>query len=324
VAVSPEPAHREAARALLESIRLREPELERHLDCALSPAYWRALVPELSIGADPSHRRTAERPSRLEPGDRDRLLTGFSVEGLLQTPPLIDALDTARMRSAVVALTRADWPPVFSWIYDEFWRVPRAPALTDLFTAILGEGYWQTAHVWTHVVAGRRGSSGWRPHVDYAGSDTRLTVWIALSDATIDSGCMCVIPRHLVPAGVAGRWYDLTAFDKRDVMDLLHASRPLPVPAGAVLAWDAGLMHWGSARQTSGEPRISYSMELAPGTADASMSGPTLAGGGSSLPSHEERLAIIAKAVLLYQPSEPRAVRYAELCDRLLQRLGRV
>jgi len=289
VAVSPEPAHREAARALLESIRLREPELERHLDCALSPAYWRALVPELSVGAEAAHRITAERPSRLEPGDRDRILTSFSVEGLLQTPPLIDVLDTARMRAAVVALTRADWPPVFSWIYDEFWRVPRAPALTDLFTAILGEGYRQTAHVWTHVVAGRRGSSEWRPHVDHVGSDRGLTVWIALSDVT-----------------------------------LLHASRPVPVRAGAVLAWDAGLMHWGSARQTSGEPRISYSMELAPGTTDASLNGSTLAGDGSALPSHEERLAIIAKAVLLNQPSESRAVRYAELCDRLLQRLGRV
>jgi len=324
VAASPEPAHREAARALLESIRLREPELERHLDCALSPSYWRALVPELSVGADVAHGGTADEIPGLERDARDQILAGFSVEGLLETPPLLDAVETARLRAAVLALTRADWPPVFSWIYDEFWRVPRTAALTGLFTAILGEGYRQTAQVWTHVVAGRRGSSEWRPHVDYAGSDRRLTVWIALSEATVDSGCMCVIPRHLVPPAVAGRWQDLAAFERRDVMDLLRASRPLPVPAGAVLAWDAGLMHWGSTRQTSGEPRISYSMEFAPAGTDAAVIGPTLPGGGSTLPGHEERLAIIAKAVLLYQPSEPRAVRYAGLCERLLHRLGRV
>jgi hypothetical protein len=289
VAVSPEPAHREVARALLESIRLREPELERHLDCALSPAYWRALVPELSVGAEAGPAGIADDIPRLESDARDQILTGFSVEGLLQTPALFGARETARMRAAVLALTRADWPPVFSWIYDAFWRAPRTAALTGLFAAILGDGYRQTAHVWTHVVAGRRGSSGWRPQVDHAGSDTRLIVWIALSG-----------------------------------MDLLHASRPLPVPAGAVLGWDAGLMHWGSTRQTSGEPRISYAMEFVPAAGDAAVTGPTFPGGGSSLPSHEERLALIARAVLLYQPSEPRAVRYAGLCERLLQRLGRV
>jgi hypothetical protein len=288
VAVSPEPPHREVARALLESIRLKEPELERHLDCALSPAYWRALVPELSVGAAPKAGATAAGAPRLEPDARDRILTGFSVEGLLETPALLDAAETARMRAAVLALTRADWPPVFSWIYDEFWRLPRTAALAELFTAILGDGYRQTPHVWTHVVAGRRGSSEWRSHVDHAGSDKRLTVWIALSDAT-----------------------------------LLHASRSLPVRAGAVLAWDAGLMHWGSARQSSGEPRISYQMEFAPASTDATVIGPVLPGSGWFLPNHEERLALIAKAVLLNQSSEPRAVRYAGFCDRLLQRLGR-
>jgi ectoine hydroxylase-related dioxygenase (phytanoyl-CoA dioxygenase family) len=105
---------------------------------------------------------------------------------------------------------------------------------------------------------------------------------------------------------------------------LLHASRPVPVRAGAVLAWDAGLKHWGSARQSSGEPRISYQLEFAPASTDATMIAPSLPGSELFLPNHEERLALIAKAVLLNQPSEPRAVRYAELCDRLLQRLGRV
>jgi hypothetical protein len=65
-------------------------------------------------------------------------------------------------------------------------------------------------------------------------------------------------------------------------------------------------------------------MEFVPAAGDAAVTGPTFPGGGSSLPSHEERLALIARDVLLYQPSEPRAVRYAGLCERLLQRLGRV
>jgi ectoine hydroxylase-related dioxygenase (phytanoyl-CoA dioxygenase family) len=244
----------------------------------------------------------------------------FGREGVIEAPPIAHDTLTARMRAGVQALARADWPPVFSWVYDEFWQVPRAAPLVDLFTGILGAGYRQTRYIWTHLVPGRRGAAGWRPHVDYAGADFRLTVWIALSDVTADSGCICVIPRHLVPERVVGRWYELTTLEKPDVMDILHASRPLPVRAGGVLAWDAGLMHWGSTRQSPGEARVSFVMEFAPATTDAAVTGPTLPADGPDLPTHAERLAMIARAIRLYHPSETRAIRYTGLSDRLLER----
>jgi len=307
---------------MLESIRLRPSELDRHLECAQSPDYWRALVPDLSVGANAPER--AAEQAVITPAELDEMAARFAEEGLVHTAPLIDEPLAAAMRAGVVALTRADWPPVFAWIYDEFWQVPRSPSLIALFGRLLGPGYRQTPHIWTHLVAGRRGSAGWRPHVDHQGAGMRLTVWIALSDATLDSGCMCVIPRHLMPAHLAGRWHDLAAIERRDVLDLLHASRPLPVRAGSVLAWDASLVHWGSARQSSGEPRISFSMEFAAPDADLPGVPFSIAGDDAAArPDYETRLAIIARAIGLYQHGEPRAVRYAELGERLTERYSR-
>src|SRR5579871_5566940 len=104
-------AHRETARAMLDSIRLRESEIARHLDCAMSIEYWRSLVPELSVCAATS--RVAPVP--IDVPDASAVASLFEAEGIVRLPPVLDAVQTERMRSAVVALMRADWPPVFAW-----------------------------------------------------------------------------------------------------------------------------------------------------------------------------------------------------------------
>jgi len=191
-----------------------------------------------------------------------------------------------------------------------------------LFAAVLGTAYRQTPFVWIHVVSGPRGAAGWPPHVDNRGDDFRLTVWIPLTDATVDTGCMCLIPKHLVPPDEGTRWYDRSTLSMSEMRGLLHVSRPLPAGAGAVVAWDAGLMHWGSARQLAGDPRISLSMELVPAAAGPGVLDRTLGVVDVALPTLDERLRIIAAAIALYHPSEPRVGRYTTLAERLPERLG--
>src|SRR5207249_8180516 len=81
---------------------------------------------------------------------------------------------------------------------DEFWTIARTQSLKRLLTALLGSGYVQDSVVWTYYVIPRRGSAGWPPHVDGNG-EQRVTVWIPLSDSTLENGCMHVVPRNLVP-----------------------------------------------------------------------------------------------------------------------------
>jgi hypothetical protein len=311
----------QVARELMESVALRGAALEAHLERALAPQYWQALVPELSVG----EKIVADLAgvTALAPDVRQEAVERVGEEGYFQTSPLLPASVTGRMCAAVTKLVDEGWPPVFAWVYDEFWRVSRIPQLVDLFSAILGNEYRQTPYVWTHVVSGRRGAAGWPPHVDNRGGLLRLTVWIPLSDASVETGCMCLVPKHLVPRGAEGAWSDRETMPMSEALGLLHASRPLPARAGSVLGWHAGLLHWGSARQRSGEPRVSLSMELVPATVAAHLGEETLAGADRALPSHHARLRIIAEAILLYQSSERRVARYAALAERLLEQVGR-
>jgi len=314
-------SHEDVARELMESVRLRGDQLDEHVERAVTPDYWKTLVPELSVGCDPVSDLLQTLP--ISDSVRDETVRRFAGEGYLHLQSILPATVVERMRTAVLRLIENDWPPVFGWVYDEFWRVSRVPALTELFTAVLGTAYRQTPFVWTHVVSGSRGSAGWPPHVDNRGDDVRLTVWVPLTDATVDTGCMSLIPKHLVPRADGRRWYDRAVLSMSEVRGLLHASRPLPADAGAVVAWDAGLMHWGAARQIAGEPRISLSMELVPAASGASVLDGTLGVIDAALPTHSDRLRMIAAAIALYHRSEPRVARFTTLAECLHERLGR-
>src|SRR5207244_2616081 len=99
------------------------------------------------------------------------------------------------------------------------------------------------------------GASGWPPHCDDANRPNRVTVWIPLSDATLDNGCMYVVPRDRAAADADAR---------------LQACRALPAAAGSILGWNFDVLHWGSTCTRPGEPRIAISQEfIAPGAATA-------------------------------------------------------
>ncbi len=317
---SPRPSPAAVARDLFESARLRGTELETHLERAVSPDYWRTLAPTLSVAAADSRGPIAIEPP--EPARRDEIVRRFGSEGYLKLERAVPTSAAAAMLAGVQAVDRAGWPPVFAWVYDELWQIARHPALVDLFSAILGPGYRQTPYLWTHIVARARGESGWAPHVDNNGDTLRLTVWVALSNATTDEGCMHVVPLDRVLPSSSGDWFEKPALAMGDVLALLQASRALPVLQGSILAWNARVVHWGSARQEAGDPRVSMSMELVGADAPPSVLSDTLAAGRADrLPSFEERLWVIANAIAEYHAIDCRAARHVTLAERLLERL---
>src|SRR5207245_2078717 len=126
-------------------------------------------------------------------------------EGYFQAEPLFSVRVIQRLRNGIEVLRKEDWPPVFSFIYDEFWLATRGPSLAGLLSTALGPEHRQIPHLWTFYIPPTRGATGWLPHVDgWEKSDgsgdrsNRLTVWIPLSEATLENGCMYVIPKHLL------------------------------------------------------------------------------------------------------------------------------
>src|SRR5207244_3331141 len=145
-------------------------------------------------------------------------------------------LRLSRLNAAIDAVVAAGWPPVFAWVYDEFWSLARLPDASPLIASQLGAGYSQIPHIWVHVVPAMVGSSGWTPHFD-GPIVGRASIWIALTDATLSNGCMHVVARrHLAPA-FESEPLDTGRVAIADAFRALQGVRALPASAGSVLGW---------------------------------------------------------------------------------------
>jgi hypothetical protein len=210
------------------------------------------------------------------------------------------------------------WPAVFAFVYDEFWLLPRTPALKRFLRSVLGREYRQLPRIWCHFIDTAAGNSGWAPHVDGPMDSGRVSLWFPLSDATLDNGCMYVIPKGRVPQETflkfAGRH---EGANPHEVRVLLQSTRALPATAGSVIGWEFGLIHWGASVGAAHEPRISFALEfIGPGVPLEQYEN-GLINPESALLSFEERLRIVGTCIWAYQKFEPRMVRFLDLAERL-------
>jgi hypothetical protein len=181
----------EAVRQMLESARLPSTEVDALLNKATDSDYWRHFCPTLSVGT--SSWREVREECPLDSSEIAQLVEKLGTEGYFRTKAILPIPLIHKMRACVEQLRSQSWPPVFAFVFDEFWAILRTASLERLVSAFLGEGYKQTSALWTYYVSARKGSTGWAPHVDGSG-DQRLSVWIPLTDATLDNGCIYVIP----------------------------------------------------------------------------------------------------------------------------------
>src|SRR3954452_488818 len=115
----------------------------------------------------------------------------------------------------------------------------RTPSLLRILGSALGEGYRLSPRVWAFCIPAVKGASRWPPHVDGgAGTHTtdRLTLWIPLGDATLENGCMVVVPKNLLPASAPDDFANaMSSIDPTTWRAMLQGARPLPARPGAVL-----------------------------------------------------------------------------------------
>jgi len=266
--------------------------------------------------------------------------------------------DWDEMARAVRTVEDHGWPPVFALMFDAPWAaVQRA---WQVAAQVLGEdcALEPSIFVWSLrrnadprdgddaagdalPSGGGSGDGGERkrcarvgenfglPHRDFSydeahfsddGRPRVLNVWIPLTEATADNGCLWVVPREFDPFYDKPDAYEhnrpaTPGFENglTKVRFPLGAMRPVPCAKGSVVCWH-NVIHWGGAcSKHAAVPRIalaatfkakgSRSTHLTADGALDSLLDPLLANkgeGGVRLPL-ESRVRLIAKSLAMYE-----------------------
>jgi hypothetical protein len=299
-----------AIRQVLER-GLSEDEVARRLKQARDPAYWRELNPELSVA---SRKDGAAMEAAGASAAAEHSVSDFKASGWMGLGPLLHEEAASAMRRGLETVRDHGWPEVFAFVYDEFWLAQRLPSLVTFLSGVLGEGYKQVPHVWGHYVL--PGTKGWKPHVDGTGRN-RVTVWIALTDATLENSCMFLIPDDKVAPDVAKNFPSVKTLVSGDLVSMLQHVRVLPAVPGAALSWHHEVIHWSSESKISGTPRISFSQEFIAGDAVPSRAESPLMN-AVAMPTLDERLQIAARAIQAYCWNSSRALRFLGFANQIL------
>lgn len=227
---------------------------------ARNPDFWRSLAPELHISPTPF---LPSPPLVSIPGEQlEHTLDQLRTEGYGQVPPILPKTITGPLAAAIGKVVDAGFPGPFAVVYDEVWQL--LASLAPLIGAILGPSYNIIPDYWIYHIDGVRERSGWMAHRDDEtgqwslgedGLPLLLTTWIPLTDATLDTSAMYVLPTNRDPnyPNNLGEW--------TIPLEALRGIRALPAEAGSVLCWNQYVLHWGSTRSRHAKrPRISLAI----------------------------------------------------------------
>jgi|SRR6266481_5081111 len=124
--------------------------LERQYSQASDPEYWTRLNPKLMPNSD--EPIDWDRGEPLPDKAIENAISNYRTHGFLSIAGMLSLPQITKMRQAVENLRGADWLPVFSFVYDDFWLIGRAAKPRALLTTILGPNYQLLPRLWTHYV----------------------------------------------------------------------------------------------------------------------------------------------------------------------------
>ena len=289
---------------------------------ASSAEYWRQLCPELTVEREGTDAAVAGDGVSTEAAGELRaelLGNGFCRVGQSCEVPLDALPHCAALAEGVRRVVEAGWPASFVLMYDEAWELLRAAsalmerASGGLLTCNLDALAW-------HVDASK-GEAGFAPHRDRQPENTDdifaeddfpryATLWVALTDATTQGGCLHAVPKDADPGYSAGdpaierSSKGLPAALRRALpsKESLQMIAALPVDSGSAVAVSGRTIHWGSAGYgLKVPPRISISF----GCSDAGYEAPYLGAGKEAAskqapPPAALRLALCAGQTIVY------------------------
>jgi hypothetical protein len=306
----------EELRSLIQRFSKHGNELEDLCQLATDPRYWLTLNPGLTIASADGIDWDSDEP---ESGEAlQEAIRSYRAHGFLSLSGMLSLSQVNKMHNVVERLRNADWPAVFSFVYDDFWVIGRATKLRRLLTEILHADFRLLTRVWTHYVEAATGNGGWIPHVDHPNEDGHTTsVWIPLSSANLRNGCMYVVKRTAKTDNACKDFPNTDTFTKEQLTSLLKNARALPADAGSILCWDEKILHWGGEFEGGSEPRVSIALEFTVPEFVTAGNLEKLIDPMTTLPSFEMRLRLICWALISYRRFEPMMERFVPLAERL-------
>jgi hypothetical protein len=256
--------------------------------------FWRELCPQLTIEG------SGDLPQAIFPSV-ESLVEHICIEGYVNEPGVLPLNAIEALRIGIKRLHENGIPPVFGFVYDEFWQIFRS--LAPFLTVVLGHDYRLMPAFWAWYVEPTDAAAGWIPHTDRPGANIpadnmpdSLTIWLPLTRATPLNGCLYILPM---------KWDE--NFHRRNTQEgtetvlrgaQLQNIRALPAPPGSLLAWNQALFHWGGRASKMGtEPRCSISVEFQRG--DRPPLAPPLID-PAEIPPFHSRLGLVGHMLLAY------------------------
>ncbi|MFA6208621.1 MAG: phytanoyl-CoA dioxygenase family protein [Candidatus Obscuribacterales bacterium] len=264
-------------------------------ELATDRQFWLHLNPQLKI----TDKGSTASNSRFKLSPELGRLTNENLqhEGYFKIEKAVAPGDLAAMVQAVEKIRDEQWPVTFSFVYDEFWL--KFQELSSVLSLILGPEYKMMPTLYTFCVAPGGQGAGFLPHRDRSrrkllrpdGQTVAMNIWISLTDASPDTGCIYILPVQYDPNFPN----NLTTYGVTNYQDI----RALPTKAGDILGWNEGVYHWGGRSSKHGTySRISIAASFQRGDS-AALETPLLI--PNRLPSLKQRLSIIAAQLLRYQ-----------------------
>ncbi|MCB9643590.1 MAG: phytanoyl-CoA dioxygenase family protein [Myxococcales bacterium] len=282
------------------------------------PSFWKNLCPSLSLSLPKDLSEDAQGHAGLsclspEPREISRCQSQLCEDGYFLYPSRFARDAMGRLARAVECITDATGMPIWTLVYDELWEM--MAAMQGCLAPLLGESYQLLPDIWVWNLRPNGEDRGWRPHRDRErGSVSKgqlpklLSVWLPLTDATPDNGCI-----YVLPASLDKRYHQYGQPNEEGSLSLQDV-RALPAPAGSVLGWSAQLLHWGGRTSPWAEgPRISVAFEF---------QAQGFAGGAPfvlppQLPDFSMRLGLIARQLLQYRHMAPLSKEMERVCRQL-------
>lgn len=268
------------------------------LSQAEDTAFWLALCPAMTIQGEAPVPLASLSSLGVDQEGWSQRLTRLHEEGYMKLEPWLSKEEAAQLAATVQQVEASLGIPVFALVYDAFWQL--IPRLAGLLEEVLEGSFRVLPDIWVWLLHPEKQDKGWGIHRDRnrhtltpEGKPRTLSLWIALTDATTDNGCIHVLPAFADPD------YTEAKADYTFSLKTLQAVRALPVKAGSVLCWTQHLVHWGGqASRFATHPRISVAFELQRSDLPA-FSNPLMP--AETMPSFPMRLGLIARQILQYQ-----------------------
>ena len=221
---------------------------------ATDPDFWRHLNPAMTITEG-----GLQKPTKGVEVSRSVIAAAKEMvveEGYFKIDSLIEPAKLKDLANCVRKLHAENWPETFAFVYDDFWQMFQRTSF--VMSELLGRDYKQMPNLWMFYLECNSQSRGWVPHRDRARMKTldsngyphSINIWLPLTDATPENGCM-----YMLPAGYDENYNGDLGIQ---LCSSLQDIRAVPAKAGDFLGWNEAVFHWGGrSSKLAKDPRIS-------------------------------------------------------------------